>query len=53
MSKIALRNITKYYGKHLVLDNISLDISDGVSMLMMRLKSVPDMISIKELITGY
>ncbi len=29
MSKIALRNITKYYGKELILDNISLDISDG------------------------
>lgn len=29
MSKIALRNITKYYGKLLILDNISLDISDG------------------------
>lgn len=29
MSKIVLRNITKYYGKQLILDNISLDISDG------------------------
>jgi len=29
MSKIALRNITKYYGKQLVLDNISLDINNG------------------------
>lgn len=29
MSKIALKNITKYYGKQLILDNISLDISDG------------------------
>lgn len=28
MSKIALRNITKYYGKQLILDNISLDIND-------------------------
>jgi len=29
MSKITLRNITKYYGKQLVLDNISLAINDG------------------------
>lgn len=29
MSKIVLRNITKYYGKQLILDNISLDINDG------------------------
>ncbi len=29
MSKISLRNITKYYSKNLILDNISLDISDG------------------------
>jgi multiple sugar transport system ATP-binding protein len=29
MSKISLRNITKYYGKQLILDNISLDVGDG------------------------
>jgi len=28
MSKIALRNITKYYGEQLILDNVSLDIND-------------------------
>lgn len=28
MSKIALRNITKYYGKQLILNDISLDIND-------------------------
>jgi len=29
MSKITLRNITKYYGKQLILDDIYLDINDG------------------------
>ena len=29
MSRIAIRNITKYYGKELILNDISLDISDG------------------------
>ncbi|MDD3819330.1 MAG: ABC transporter ATP-binding protein [Actinomycetota bacterium] len=29
MSKITLENITKYYGENLILDNISLEISDG------------------------
>lgn len=29
MSRIAIRNITKYYGKELILDDISLYISDG------------------------
>jgi ABC-type sugar transport system ATPase subunit len=29
MSKITLRNITKYYGKNLILDDISLEVSDG------------------------
>ena len=29
MASISLRNITKYYGNDLILDNISLDIKDG------------------------
>jgi ABC-type sugar transport system ATPase subunit len=29
MSKVTLENITKYYGENLILDNISLEISDG------------------------
>src|SRR4030042_2470040 len=29
MSKITLQNITKYYGKKLILDDISLEINDG------------------------